>query len=166
MDGAYLHLLVNHFPIVLGVVGAAAALLALVARRRTPWLYAVATLTIAGATAYPVMLTGHAAEDASRDQWYVARETVHAHEEASDVATYVLIAMGIASAVAWWRLARGRDLLTPPPWLQALVVLTALAGAGSVTWASYQGGKIVHKSERLATPPAGWVKPTEPPGEH
>lgn len=44
----YAHLLVNHFSVILAYVGLAAILLAAVRRRRALWLYAVATLTLAG----------------------------------------------------------------------------------------------------------------------
>jgi hypothetical protein len=152
-DAAYLHLLVNHIPIILTLVGAGAAVLGLVLRRRGLWLYAVASLTISGATAYPVMLTGHAAEDVMKDKWYVTRESIDAHEEAGETAMWVLIAMGAVSAYAWWRLVRRdrSDLL--PMWLGALVFVASLAGVWTTTIAAYRGGNIVYYSPKLASPP-------------
>ena len=47
MDAAYLHLVVNHFPIVLAIAGTVAALLALALQRRGLWVYAAASLTMA-----------------------------------------------------------------------------------------------------------------------
>ena len=61
MDAAYLHLLVNHFPVVLSVVGTGSLLLALVTRRRDLWRHATLTLLLAGIAAIPAKRTGHAA---------------------------------------------------------------------------------------------------------
>ncbi len=153
MDAAYLHLLVNHVPIILTVIGAMAAVLAIATRRRAVWLYALVSLTIAGVSAYPVMLTGHAAEDVMKDKWYVTRDSIEKHEEAGDTAMWVLIAMGAVSAYAWWRLLRPRETGVPPVWLGALVVVLSLAGVGTTTIAAYRGGNIVYYSPKLASPP-------------
>ena len=63
MDGAYLHILINHFPIILSLIGAAAAIVFLFRPRRALWLYAVASLTLAGLAAYPTKFTGGLAEE-------------------------------------------------------------------------------------------------------
>ncbi len=166
LNAAYLHLVVNHIPIILSGVGTAAALLALVVQRRAVWLYALASLTIAGASAYPVMLTGHGAEHVMRKQWYVDKETIEAHEDAADVATWTLVVAGAVSAIVWWRLARERDVFgngVPPRWAQGLVLVTALAGIGTVAYAAYDGGLIVHAAARLQTPPPGVTFPAPEP---
>jgi hypothetical protein len=168
MDASYLHLLVNHVPIILFAFGAAAALLALLVRKRGVWLYAVASITIAGASAYPVMLTGHAAEDVMRKAWYVDKDAIATHEDSADVATWTMIAAGVICAVVWWRLARAplESTLVLSRFSQALVLLAALAGLSTVSYAAWQGGKIVHGAERLATPPPGFVPPPAESSAH
>ena len=52
MNWPYVHTLINHFPIILSVVGTGVVLLALIVRRRGLWLYALATLTLAGLSVY------------------------------------------------------------------------------------------------------------------
>lgn len=164
MDPAYLHLVVNHLPVVLSVVGAAAAIVALLVRRRGVWLYSVASMTIAGAIVYPVMLTGHAAEHEVKKQWYVDRDAVDAHEDAADIATWTVLGAGVVAVAVWWSLARRKDgavLELPPVWAQGLVLIAALAGSGTIAYAAYQGGKIVHDAVRLQSPPPG-VAPLPP----
>ena len=167
MNAAYFHLVVNHFPIILSIMGVLAALLALIVKRRGAWLYAAASLTIAGLLAYPVMLTGHAAEDVMRDKWYVTKESIDEHEEAADLATWVLLGAGLINAFAWWRIARaGRDAsgaqMLPGGVIQTLVLVTGLAGAGTVSYAALQGGKIVHNAPALETAPPGAAPSTTP----
>ena len=175
MDAAYLHILVNHFPIVLSILGAAAAVASFIWRRRSVWLYAVATLTLAGLSAYPVMLTGHEAEESMEKMNYVTRRAIHDHEEAGELATYVMLGTGVVSAIAWW-LAVRRDAprdaprgatravgVPAPTWLRALVTLGALASAGTVSWAAKQSDPIMHYSPLLQHPPALGI-PATPPG--
>jgi hypothetical protein len=155
---AHIHLLINHFPIILTLLGLAAAILALVTRRRTVWLYAVATLTLSGLSVVPVDLTGDAAADIMKDKWYVVKDSIHAHDDMAGNTEWVVLIMGVASAYAWWRLVRRGADGTLPAWLRAVVVVTALAGAGLASYTAYLGGNIVYGSPRLATPPSGAVQ--------
>ena len=169
MNAAYVHLLVNHFPVVLSVVGTGMLVLALLTRRRDLWRYATLTLLFAGIASIPAMLTGHAAEDVMRERWYVAREAIHAHEEPGEIAMWIDIVVGLAAGYALWRTTRRGisatgvriDSLEAPAWLRALVLLLALAGAGAVSYAAFMGGKIVHEAPALEQAPAGWVAPPE-----
>ena len=170
MDWSYFHLLVNHFPIILSIVGTAAVLVALVTRRRDLWRYATLTLLLAGLAAYPVFFTGGEAEEVMEDRWYVTREAIHEHEEGSEFALWSLLVMGAVSGYALWRTTRRgvaasgtrTDSLEAPGWLRALVALLALLGASTVARASYLGGEIVHKAAALQTAPAGYVPPPRP----
>lgn len=162
IEPGYLHLLINHFPIVLGITGTVAALLALVLRRRAVWLFAVACLTLAGAFAQPVAMTGEIAEDAMRTAWYLSKEAVEEHEAAGGWARWALLLAGVTSAVAWFALLRAprttaqqRDGRTGdfPGWLQALVIATALLASATTTRAAWLGGKLVHANATLAFPP-------------
>jgi formate hydrogenlyase subunit 3/multisubunit Na+/H+ antiporter MnhD subunit len=160
MDWPYLHTLVNHFPIILSVVGFAVLILALINNRRGVWLYAVATLTLAGLSAYPAFFTGDQASHALRGVWYIVRSAVHAHDESAGYALTTLLITGVVSAYAWWyMLRRDRDGL-PPKWLRTTLVIVAAITLAVVTRTAYLGGKIVVDSPMLNHPPAGMVPDT------
>lgn len=165
------HVLINHFPIILTIMGAAAVVVALLLRSRAIWLYGVASLTLAGITAYPTVWAGERAEEAVEHAWYVEPGAIHNHEEAGELTLWILLAMGLVSAYAWWRGARADDhepLVRrpgPPMWLRLLVLVLALAGAGAVAWTSLLGGRILHESAIVRGPrPAGVPAPARPPG--
>jgi hypothetical protein len=152
---AYVHILINHVPIILAGLGAAAALASLIWRGRTVWLYAVVTLTLAGLSIYPVKWTGEGAEESMEEMWYVTRDAIHAHEEAGELATWVVLAVGVVSAYAWWRATRWiRPADVPPAWLRALVVVGGLAAVGTTGYAAKLSDPILHYSPRLQHPPA------------
>jgi hypothetical protein len=154
MNWAYIHLLINHFPMALSVVGVAGVLAALATRRRTAWLFALATLTLAGLSAYPVNFSGEEGEDAAEEITGVTRDAIHEHEEAGELALYLLLATGAAAAYGWWRLARAGTDGRMPAWLGAVVTLGALASAGATARTSYLGGHIIHGHNGLTGAPS------------
>jgi hypothetical protein len=152
----YVHLLVNHFPIVLATMGCFAVLGALITNRRGLWLYAMGTLTVAGAIIYPVHFSGDEAKDALRDTWYIQRDAIHAHDDASGITMLLMLLTGAICAYAWWRALKRRDEIIPGL-IRAAVSMGALAAFASAAYTSYLGGKIIHNAPilELPTAPAG-----------
>ncbi|NUQ20824.1 MAG: hypothetical protein HOQ09_07670 [Gemmatimonadaceae bacterium] len=161
-----IHVMINHFPVILAVVGTFFAVVALIVRRRGVWQYATATLALAGLAAIPTYFTGEPAQDGLRHAWYVSQRAIHTHEEAGEFALWSLLVMGLISAYAWWRLRAPRPLaratgepgtmwgaLLLPVWLRALVVLSALFATVVVFRAAQLGGDITHHSTVLRTTP-------------
>lgn len=155
MNWPYIHTLINHFPIILTVVGAAGVVSGFIWKTRGAWLYAVATLTLAGLSAYPAFFTGDEASDVMRHKWYIVRSMIDRHDDAAGIALWLLLITGAIAAYAWWRMTRRERSALPPTWLRGAIAVATLAALISVTWAAYLGGQIVHDSPRLATMPAG-----------
>jgi hypothetical protein len=171
MSWPYLHTLVNHFPIILTVVGALAVLLAAMYGRRGVWTYALWSLLLAGLTIYPAWLTGGRAGGAVRNAWYIERGAVHTHAAAADITLWIVAGTGLLALVALITLARTRDAVSPARWLRVLVGLGALASICAVSYTGFLGGKIVVESPILASPAppvitapnAGMIPGTSPP---
>ena len=154
MNWPYIHIVINHFPIILTIVGSAVLALALVVRQRGPWLYALATLTLAGASVYPVFFAGDKAADAVRTTWYIVRSSVEEHDASANYALVSGLLMGAVSAYAWWRMLRREVVGLPPVWLRVVVAIFAAFGLSVVVRTAYLGGQIVHESPRLQNPPS------------
>ncbi|MEP7064920.1 MAG: hypothetical protein ABI889_02695 [Gemmatimonadota bacterium] len=152
----YVHILINHFPVVLSVAALVAALGALITNRRGLWLNAMGLLTAAGLTVYPVHFTGDEADHALRDPWYIKGGVIDAHDNAAGLAMAILLIAGAIAAYGWWRALKRREEIIPT-WMRAAVVVGALASFGSVAYAAYLGGKIIHDAPVLGLPeaPAG-----------
>ena len=144
MDWPHFHLMVNHFPIVLTLVGLAVVLAAVLMRRRILWIYALATLSVAGLAAIPAFLSGSRAGEVVERRPNVSEAVVDAHEEAAEAALWVVLAMGAVSGIAWWRLTRREAAVLPAPALRAVVLAAALAGSGAIAYAALLGGRIAH----------------------
>jgi uncharacterized membrane protein len=152
-DAPHIHLMINHFPIILGVVGCVAGIIAWVTGRRDAWLYAVVTLTLAALTVVPVHLTGDSAADVMKHRWYVVRESIEKHDDMSGITMWVMLIAGVASAYAWWRMVRRGEHAPSPAWLRAFIVIAALGGTGLGAYTAYLGGEIVYGSPRLLNSP-------------
>ncbi len=161
MNWPYIHTLVNHFPIICTVVGCFALVPAFATGRRTPWLYALITLTIAGVTVYPAHLSGDQAAHALHGVWYIVPAAVREHDESASYALISILAMGAASAYAWWWMARRDSSGLPPVWLRAAVAFLAIFGLSVITRTALLGGRIVHESPRLETAPPGMTPPPD-----
>ena len=159
MDGQALHLAVNHFPIILALVGAAAALLAFVTRKRGVLLYALATLTLAGLASYPTVLTGDEAEEVLEKRWFIDKAQIKDHEESADISNILLLITGVVSAACWYRVLRSPREAAPATWMLALIEGLGLSSAGSVAYTSWEGGFIVSKNEKLKGPPPATIAP-------
>lgn len=151
----YIHTLVNHFPIILMVVGTAVLILALIVRRRGVWLYAVATLTLAGLSVWPAFFTGDQAADAVRNTWYIVQSMVREHDQAAGFALWSVLITGAVNAYIWWRMLRREPTMLPPVWLRVVVTVITVWALSVVVRTAYLGGQIVHDSPKLATPPTG-----------
>jgi uncharacterized membrane protein len=171
MSWPYLHTLVNHFPVVLTVIGALAVLVSAMAQRRAPWIYALVTLTLAGLTIYPAWVTGGRAAGMVHKAWYIAPGAIHSHSTAAYVTLWIVGATGLLALLALITMVRTREAVSPARAFRALVGLGALLSICAVSYTAYLGGQIVVESPILASPtppvitvplPAGQPNPASP----
>jgi uncharacterized membrane protein len=158
MDQRELHLILNHFPVILTVMALFAALLAMGTRSRAAWLYSAASLTIAGLFSYPTLLTGHGAHEVLEDFWYVKAGSWDAHKDAAEWANIMTLVGGAFAAYAWWKLTRSKDAMLAK-WAEIVLVIACLMGATTMGRTAWLGGKVLRDQAALKTPPAGWVAP-------
>lgn len=151
-DWAHIHIMINHFPVILAMVGALGALLGMLRSRRGVWIYSCASLTLAAVTVIPTYFTGEPAEDFLNRPWYVARGSIDRHQDAALVAAILVGVAGLVALVAWRRLVRYPRELSLPGGLRAAVVITAVVAAGAIGYASLLGGYIIHDAPGLAGP--------------
>jgi uncharacterized membrane protein len=163
MDWVHIHILINHFPVVLVATGALATILAVVLQRRGVWLYAAVSLTLAGITVVPTYFTGEPADHALNDPWYVAKEAIHLHEQAAKISALLTLLAALVAVVVWRRLVRYPRELRMPRGLRTAIVLTSLAAAGGIGYTSWLGGRIVHDAPGPVAPQGAPATTANPP---
>jgi uncharacterized membrane protein len=158
MDWAHIHILINHFPVILVTTGAVVSILAVLLQRRGVWLYATVSLTLAGLTVIPTYFTGEPADHALNDPWYVAKEAIHSHEQAAKISAILTLVAALVAVLAWRRLVRYPREVRMPAGLRTAIVVTSVAAATGIGYASWLGGRIVHDAPGLTGP-----RPAAPP---
>jgi uncharacterized membrane protein len=144
MNGAHLHIMLNHFPVI-GLIFSLGLLAASLYRRDDAIGRAglVALVAIA-LVAIPVYLTGEAAEEVVEGFTFVSDEVIEPHEEAGLITFIALEGIGVIALLGLVisrgkRLARG---LVP-----AALVMNLIAAVW-IGYTAYLGGKIVHRETR------------------
>ena len=146
MNWVYLHLTINHIPIVLGGLGAMAALFAILSGRRLAWLYTAITLTLGGLSVYPVFVSGDRAARIVRQREPQLRQNIKNHDQSAEKTLWVVLGAGVLGLVCWYRLASDTRDAAVPGWVKVALAVPALASAGALVWTSQLGGKIGHES--------------------
>lgn len=146
MNGAQVHLLANHLP-VLGVVFAAALTSAGVFRgseelkKAGLWAFVLAALC-----ALPAYFSGEGAEDVVERLPDVTKALIHEHEEAAEKALAGALFLGAAALAALVHAWRSKAALLPKA-APALLALS-LPVMGILAWAAHLGGLVRHTELR------------------
>jgi uncharacterized membrane protein len=150
VNAAYVHLVLNHVP-VLGVVFALPLLGLGVFRRNQTLLRAGwVTLVVVGLVALPVYFSGEEAEEIVEHEPGVSHDAIEAHEE---IALFAAIGAGALGLVSLGALFLSRRPDGGPAWLPMASLVLALALAGIMGATAYRGGKINHPEAHGMTTP-------------
>ncbi len=141
MDSTHLHLLLNHFPIIGTLIGVLVLAYGLLTKSRAVQLVACYLLIAMTVVAYPVMETGEGAEDTVEKLAGVSKTIMHNHEEAAEVAFWVMIAGGVLALIAVVLHFLGNTMFTIA--IAATLIASATA-FGFMARTGYIGGQIRH----------------------
>ena len=142
----YLHVMLNHLPIYGTVLGALALAISLILRSRAAQITALILTVIAGASAYPVLVTGQRAYKAIRGMADDAGADVldeHMDRAEKTIGVFCFLA---ALAIA--------GLLVPIKWpksavpLAALTLVVAIFCSGIAVYIAQPGGRVRHPEFR------------------
>lgn len=150
MNGAHIHLILNHAPVV-GAVFATVLLLWGHFRHEEPVRrVALWSFVVLAPMALLVYLTGEPAEDVIEHLPGVESALIEPHEELALVALVAMIVTGLAAGLAVVserRRARGKTSWGGR-WLMPLVLFAALASSALMGATANLGGKIRHAEAR------------------
>lgn len=149
MTAAHLHLALNHFPIIGGILASLLVLLALARKDKAVLRAAMLTFFLVGAFAVPVYLSGEPAEEVVEELAGVSHDAIEEHE---DAALWAFVSLGIAGAIALAGLVgyRGKPL---PRWYGPLLAITGVGATLVTLWTANLGGKVHHQELRSGFSP-------------
>ena len=146
MDYTYLHLSLNHVPILGTVFGFLLLLGGVLTRSKGVTRAGLISLFLAAVLAIPVYLTGEPAEEVAERLPGVTDAVIELHESAAGFALTLVITTGIAAAAAF---AFSKSFPSRLPFYMAIGTLVlAFATGGSMLQTANLGGQIRHTEIR------------------
>jgi uncharacterized membrane protein len=140
MNGAHLHLVLNHVPVLGTIFGLALLGWGLFRRSDVLQRAALITCVVVALGAVPAYLTGEPAEDIIENIAPTVENAIEAHEEAALVS---FIAVGVLGALALAALLLARTRFNPTLAVYSAFA-TAVVTAALMAWTANLGGRIRH----------------------
>ena len=154
MNEAHLHLAINHFPIILPIVGLilliAGGVLKSSILKRTAYMFYILAALLTGA-AYS---SGEAAEHFIEDLPWVEEKYMELHEEAAETFSWIMYVLGGFSLVGIWAHLKRKTFGRWLSYLTIILTITALYYAkqtgttgGEIMYAEIRSGSSIHIME-------------------
>lgn len=143
MNGAHIHLLLNHIPILGTLFGLIIFIFAVIRNNKTLLQTTLFTFIISAIVAFPVLQSGEEAEEIVEHskEMKVSHDVIHEHEEVAETAFWLLIALGAGSLlflIFSWKSNTVAKIPSLVLLVLAAVVMYFMAKAGNT------GGLIKH----------------------
>ena len=141
MNGAHLHLIFVHLPIVLTPFALVVLILSLLRANLTLRNTALITFLVSAIFAFIAFQLGESAEDIVKKLPGVLKSTIHDHEEAGEFAIWISIILGVLSIVTLYSEKLPVSIANKLP-----LIITFIAALGSLAYArtANLGGMIRH----------------------
>ena len=153
MNDAHLHLVFNHFPIIVPIVGIVILIVGLFVKSDSVIRTAFGIFILGALMTFPAMYTGEGAEEIAEKLPDVTDAIIEAHEEKAETLAVINYILGFVSLIGFWA---NRKQKTFANYIAIVVLVLGLAGLyfGKATGTS--GGEIRHTEIRTgSTLPGG-----------
>lgn len=141
MNGAQLHLALNHLPVVGFILILPLVIIVSIFRKQEYRKLALVGTLLVGLLALPAFLTGEPAEDVIEDYPGITEAKIESHEESAEIA---LIAALVTASLAAVGLLPQRRLARLDKFILPLVTVSVLTTTVLMVWVGHEGGKIRH----------------------
>ena len=141
MNATHIHLLLNHFPVIGTLIGSLLLLWGIIKKQHNTRSNAAALLAVMAIIAVPVFLTGEPAEESVEKLPGVSEQMIHLHEEAAEIAFWLMGITGFFSLLALfmaWRKQKMTNTVFILAFVMSAISFAAMARTG------YYGGQIRH----------------------
>jgi hypothetical protein len=158
MSPVYLHLAINHVPVLGVMFGFAILAFALAKRQQEAWRLGLAILALAGFVGIFAYRSGEAAEEIVEENAAISHDAIEAHEDAGKLAAWSAGLLGAAALVGLVAF-RARP---EPSWFRGVMLVGALAASIVMGWTANLGAAIEHAEYMGDAPAAEHEEPAEP----
>lgn len=148
MNEAHLHLVLNHFPIIIPIIALIVLVVGFGTRSAVIKRVALGLFVLGGILTFPAAFTGEGAEEVVEELAGVSHDLIHEHEEKAETFVLTSYVLGAISLLGFWANFKGKKIaegITVVVLLLAVVVVVLGKAAGT------SGGEIRHEEIRQNT---------------
>lgn len=147
MNGAYIHLVLNHFPPILEIAALILLVCGAIWRSDAVRRAAFVILIFAGLTGVVTYMTGDKAAGIVKEMEGVNRAAIGPHDEAAGA---TLVTVGLSFVFALFALVRYHGDSRPiPRWVTTVAFLLVILATISATYTALLGGRIHHPETHM-----------------
>ncbi len=145
INSAHWHLLLNHFPIILSVIGTGFIVASFIFKKQHLKFASLLLIILAAAFTIPAFATGEPAEEQVEEISGISHEAIHEHEEIAEKGRMVIFITGGLAFITLLLLHYKKKSVR----VFMVITLTAsAASAGILSYVGYTGGEIRHSEIR------------------
>lgn len=141
MNAAHLHLILNHFPVLIIVLSLALIVWGVLAKKPDITRVSLIGFVLAGLLVIPVFLSGNSAEEIVESIPGIRESVINQHEEFAEITVWVTLVMAVMSLVGLFIERRFRMFFKK---YTLILVLFGIITGGFLGYTGYLGGHIRH----------------------
>ena len=145
MNWAYIHIILNHFPIVGIIIGTLLLIIGMVFKNEGIRISGLGTIVFAALMAVVVDLTGDPAKEAVNSLPDVVRSLINRHEDIASVGLFLMIPTGLIAGLTLYSLWKKEKSVR---FLTIITLVLSLISCGAMGYAGRTGGQIRHTEFR------------------
>lgn len=145
MNWAYVHVVLNHFPIVGVIIGTLILGAGMLFKNEGVKISGLGTILFAALAGFAVDMTGDAAAEAVRDMPDIVRSLITKHENVASISLFLMIPAGLMAIVSLysiWKKEKSVRLLL------IITLVLSLISSGAMVYVGRTGGQIRHTEFR------------------
>ncbi len=151
MNDAHLHLLVNHFPIIVPVVGLLVLIAGYMFKSESVKTTALGIFVLGALMTIPAMFTGEGAEEIAEKIPGITRDIIHHHEEMAEKFAFMSYFLGLLSLFGLWGRWKKKAFIG---YIYGTALFVAVTNMYFASQAGASGGEVRHteiRSEGIVT---------------
>ena len=145
MNWAYLHVIINHFPIVGVIIGTLLLIAGMVLKNEGIKISGLGTIIFAALMAVAVDLTGDPAKEAVKGMPDFVQSLINKHEDIASVALFLIIPAGLMAALTLYSIWKKEKSVR---FLFIITLVLSLISCAAMGYVGRTGGQIRHTEFR------------------
>lgn len=145
MNWAYIHLVINHFPIIGVIIGTILLAAGVFFKNQGVTISGLGTIVFAALMAIVAYLSGNPAEELMRGFSDIAKSLISRHENLATISMYILFPAGLMACVTMYSILKKDKTIR---FLLIITIVLSLISCAAMGFVGLTGGQIRHDEFR------------------